>query len=221
MKSTIFREPKQSIIDIKTYSRTMFYEYFKTFDVPVNARTVTIDITRFKIFAKEKNLRFFVSFMYILNASLNSVNEFRHRIVKGKLVEFEFMFPVFTHLFENQVVFIDGIFTGDFLTDYQHNLNKSDNYKPGSLDPNRFNNQGHFILSNIPWYSFTSMTFPYSKDHGSVPVLGIGKYFDENNRLKMPLVIQTNHALVDGFHVGQLLEILQNNLNDPESILSI
>jgi chloramphenicol O-acetyltransferase type A len=220
MKMT-YREPISRVIDVGSYSRSGFYEYFKSFEVPINSRTIMIDITEFKKFIALNDLRFFISFLYVLNKSANMIEELRHRIVDDVLVEYDFIFPIFTHLYNNKVVFIDGIFTGDFSNDYSINLAKSDNFSPGGLDPDRFNNHGHMIVSNIPWYSFTSMTFPYSTQHNSVPVFGIGKFYKDGDRIMIPLAIQTNHALVDGYHIGQFLQKLEGCLNKPLDHLNI
>jgi len=41
-----------------------------------------------------------------------------------------------------------------------------------------------------------------------------GKFYDQNGRKIMPFSIQAHHSFVDGIHMGQLAEILQNHLNE-------
>lgn len=216
------QNPPSHIVDLRNYSRNNFYQYFKRFEVPVNSRTIQVDITNLKIYLKDKNLRFFQPLIYLLTKASNQVPQFRHRIIQDDLVEFDYIFPVFTLLHvDNNPYFINGVYTGVFSHDYKINLEISDKFEPELLEKDRLDNQGHIIFSNVPWYSFTAMTLPYSSEHASVPVISIGKFYEDNLRIKIPIAIQTNHALVDGFHVGQLLQAFEDYCNSPDKHLII
>jgi chloramphenicol O-acetyltransferase type A len=216
------QNPSSHIINLEDYSRNGFYQYFKGFEVPVNSRTIQIDITNLRRFIKEKNLRFFHPLLYLLTKASNQITEFRFRIIQDNLFEFDYVFPVFTHLHkDNNPYFINGVFTGIFRHDYQINSEKSDSFSPECLEKDRLDNQGHIICSNVPWYSFTSMTLPYSSQHASIPTFSIGKFYEERNKIIMPMAIQTNHALVDGYHVGQFLQAFEEYSNNPAEHLML
>jgi chloramphenicol O-acetyltransferase type A len=53
----------------------------------------------------------------------------------------------------------------------------------------------------------------------SVPRIAWGKYFAKDNRLEMPLSAQVHHALMDGIHVGRYFALVQEHLDQPESLL--
>jgi chloramphenicol O-acetyltransferase type A len=216
------QSPPSHAIDLNNYSRNKLYQYFKRFEVPVNSRTVQVDITNLKKYLKESNLRFFHPLLYLLTKASNQVPQFRHRIIQDNLVEFDYIFPVFTHLHVDKMpYFINGVYTGEFMYDYKVNSKKSDNFSPELLEKDRLDNQGHIIFSNVPWYSFTAMTLPYSSEHASVPAISVGKFYEENLKIKIPIAIQTNHALVDGYHVGQLLYAFEDYCNNPDKHLII
>jgi chloramphenicol O-acetyltransferase type A len=41
--------------------------------------------------------------------------------------------------------------------------------------------------------------------------------FDEGDRKQMPLSVEANHAIMDGYHVGRFFEIFQELINAPEA----
>jgi len=68
--------------------------------------------------------------------------------------------------------------------------------------------------------SFTSFAHPtHLHPVDSVPRLAWGKRFEEGGRLKMPLSVQGHHALMDGLHMGQYYERVQEYLAEPEQAL--
>lgn len=82
-------------------------------------------------------------------------------------------------------------------------------------------NQGHITINVVPWYSFTAITMPYSHQHASVPVISIGKFYQQQSATMIPLAIHTNHALIDGYHVAKLLDCLLSYLAEPEKHMAI
>jgi chloramphenicol O-acetyltransferase type A len=74
-------------------------------------------------------------------------------------------------------------------------------------------------LTCLPWISFTHMSHTISLNRDdAVPRISWGKYFREGDKLMLPFSVQVHHALVDGIHVAQYLERLQNHLNEPETM---
>ncbi|ELL9256265.1 CatA-like O-acetyltransferase, partial [Klebsiella pneumoniae] len=46
-------------------------------------------------------------------------------------------------------------------------------------------------------------------DNFFAPVFTMGKYYTQGDKVLMPLAIQVHHAVCDGFHVGRMLNELQ------------
>lgn len=69
--------------------------------------------------------------------------------------------------------------------------------------------------SFIPWVSFSS--FKHARNSklelNGIPKFVFGKYVKEDKIIKMPFSIEVHRALIDGLHVGKLLEILQDKIN--------
>jgi len=48
----------------------------------------------------------------------------------------------------------------------------------------------------------------YDRKYGSIPVVSIGKYCEQNENLVIPIGIQVHHGLVDGIHAGDFYQHL-------------
>ena len=66
----------------------------------------------------------------------------------------------------------------------------------------------HF--SALPWIRFSSVSHPrHFGNRDSIPKITVGKFYQEGGRMFMPVSVHVHHALADGLHVGQFLQILQ------------
>ena len=215
----MFEWPIASRIDMDTYPRRALYEHFLTFEIPVASRTVQLDVTSLIDFVKTNNYRFSLVIGFIISRAVNHVPELRHRIQDGALVEFNKIIPSFTILSKDKLVYFSkGVFTDVFENDYYENLAINEHAAKG-LDQNvGSENQGQIFITNNPWNSFTALQFPYSKKVSSIPVFGIGKMYNDNDKIKAPLAIQNHHSLTDGYHIGHFLDILEKHLNEPRLI---
>ena len=66
----------------------------------------------------------------------------------------------------------------------------------------------HF--SALPWINFTSFSHARSFTWpDSCPKISFGKMMDENGKKTMAMSIHVHHGLMDGYHVGQFVELFQ------------
>jgi len=64
--------------------------------------------------------------------------------------------------------------------------------------------------SSLPWINFTSISHARAfRFKDSCPKISFGKMLEQNGRLQMPVSIHVHHALMDGFHVGQFINLFQ------------
>jgi chloramphenicol O-acetyltransferase type A len=70
--------------------------------------------------------------------------------------------------------------------------------------------------STVPWVSFTSIKHARNieREKSGIPKFVFGKYFSQDHKLLLPFSIEVHHALMDGFHVGQLVEKMQLIINE-------
>lgn len=215
----MFEWPVASKIDLETYPRRRLFEHFMSFEIPITSRTLEIDVTELRNFTKAKALRFSLTLGFLLTRGANYVAELRHRIQDGVPVDYDRIIPSFTVLSEDHIVYFSkGVFTDNFEDDYPRNVEINARAARGLDQLTGPENQGQIFITSIPWYSFTSIQHPYSRENASIPVFSIGKIYEDNGRLKAPLGIQSHHAFVDGYHIGRFVEILERHLASPELI---
>ena len=71
-------------------------------------------------------------------------------------------------------------------------------------------------LSATPQLYFTSLTYTQmAPDHPlDYPLMNAGKVVPREGRLVMPIAFTVNHAFVDGAHIGQLFQKIEEILKE-------
>ena len=142
------------------------------------------------------------------------VDAFRQRIENGKPVEYETVHQSTT------IARTDGTFGFSF-TPFSDDFNKFVTDGIAESERVKKSNElfsGHSENDVIYYTVLRGVTFmsdcqPY-RTGSSVPILVFGETFIENGIRKMPHSIHVNHALVDGQHVSQYIQLFQQFLND-------
>lgn len=76
-------------IDWESYPRKAHFEYFNAMADPYAGVTVEVEIGPFLAARRERELPFFLSFLYCAGRAANAVPQLRQRIVEGRPVEFD------------------------------------------------------------------------------------------------------------------------------------
>lgn len=206
-------------IDLDSYPRKDIYLAFRDREMPQLSVTADVDITKLKAFVDESSYGFFLPMAYLSVVAANRISAFRQRIVDGELVEFEECLPSFTvTVEENLFSFCDIQHLGLFTEFYAHGRQVMSNVK-NKPDLATTDKNARFFITNIPWISFTAFTHPYCKQYASIPIISFGKFRLVNDVLSLPIAVQANHALVDGYHLGQFFETLSKLCANPGSVL--
>lgn len=215
MQQHIMKAPQATEVNLATYTRRWAYEHFLTFDVPIVSRTIQLDVTKLRLHHKKQKFSFTLTFGFLVTKAMNEIPEFHHRIQDDILVDFDRVIPSYTALSKDNIIcFAKGDYSGNFSQDYTKSADMIARAKLGLDQNNLDKSQGQIFITNIPWYSFTSIHHPYSKNNSSIPIISTGKIYQENGREKIPFAIQTHHALVDGYHIGLFMEKLEGYLED-------
>jgi chloramphenicol O-acetyltransferase type A len=205
-------------IAVENWERKDHYHFFKGLDYPHFSICANLEITRFYHYIKQNNLSFFISVLYAATQTANHIPEFRYRIRGDQVIEHEMVHPSFT------VMTAKGVFsfcTVNYLKDFQQfNAKTASAMKTAKDRVNLEDEPGRddlLYITCIPWISFTNVTHPiHMNPVDSIPRIAWGKYFEEGGKIKMPLSVQGHHALIDGFHVGQYFNEVQEIMDKPE-----
>jgi chloramphenicol O-acetyltransferase type A len=204
------------IIDLNTWERTVHYNFFKRMDYPQYNIGVNLDITNFKNKMKKKQIPFYYAMIYAAAYGLNQVEAFRYRIRGEQVILHDLIHPSFTDmsagtdLFKAVTVNMEPTFF-DFTLKANEKAIKQEEYFVLEDVEGR---DDLVYITCIPWVSFThlSHTISFNKDD-SVPRLAWGKYYADGDRILLPFSVQAHHSFVDGIHMGQYIDYLQNYLN--------
>jgi chloramphenicol O-acetyltransferase type A len=201
------------MIDLDRWDRKEHFTYFRSADYPQFNICASLDITRFLDYVKENKLPFYYAMIFVATVSANSITNFRYRIRNDKVVLHDRLHPSFTHLNKE-----NGLFKyvtadmGDDLREFARIAGEKAEQQKGLFAPGDGDERDDLLyLTCIPWVSFThiSHTITLSKDD-SIPRISWGKYFSDSGKTLLPFSVQVNHALTDGYHIGQYYTVLQN-----------
>lgn len=202
-------------INIDTWKRKDVFHFFKNYDNPYYNICSKIEVDRLYHYCKAENLSFNLALIHSTLKTINDLEEFKMRIEENKVYQYDTINCGMTVLAEDETF---SFCYFDYIPDQflfienskkiieQHKINKK-------FDP-RENVQNLIYFSVLPWINFSSISHAKRFNTGdSIPLITFGKLHTENSNLKIPISIEVNHALVDGIHVGKLLNNIQEIIN--------
>jgi chloramphenicol O-acetyltransferase type A len=204
------KEATYTDIDIENWARKSHYELFRHYDDPFFNITANIDITKLIGHTRLHSKSFFLYILHTITKATNEIPSFRYRLKEDKVVEYPQIHPGCT------VLNADKTFRFCYFTYYEDPVifEKEGNIlmrrsEPDQLDP-KWNALNMIHCSMIPWISFTSFKHARRTDKtASIPRITLGKYFTSGGQIFMPLSVEVHHALMDGYHVGQYFEAVE------------
>lgn len=203
------------IVNYTNPHRQKHFDFFERMSHPHFNVCANVDITFLRKYLKENNLPFTPSIVYLICKTANSIPSFRHRIRDGKVVEHDLVHPSFTILIEETDVFsfcyVD--YQSDYISFIEETQKRIEKVKADPTVEDEPGRDDYLFLSSFPWASFTSVmhAMPYDRVD-TVPRIVWGKFFEEGDRIKMPLSVQAHHAVVDGHHIGQYFQKIESLL---------
>lgn len=203
-------------LDVETWPRKATYEFFRDYDDPFFNFAANVDITRLYSFAKANNLSISLAALFNVMTAANEMREFRIRLYKGRLLEFDRIHATQTILNDDET-FSFAYFemqpdVFEFDKAGKAAVRKYKQLKSFDVESNRVD---LIYFSVIPWVSFTSFKHATRLDRTqTVPRIVFGRIFDDGPVKKMPLSVEANHTIMDGFHVGKLFNRFQDLVDE-------
>ena len=196
-------------VDMDKYPRKAHFDYFNSMVYPYVGVTVNVDITSWMKKIREEGYPFFLSFLYEVVNSANSVTQFRQRIKDNGIIEFDKCSASFTVGLEDEsyaYCAVDCDMPFDEYLSYAKKREESARLAP-SIEEGE-DAASHFFISCVPWLSYTAIVQPIPTLADSNPRITWGKYFYDGDRLMIPVTVLCHHALVDGIHIAKFYERL-------------
>ncbi|MED3728285.1 type A chloramphenicol O-acetyltransferase [Priestia filamentosa] len=206
-------------IDIENWNRKEhFHHYMNGAKCSFNL-TANVDVTELLAALKDKKIKFYPAFIYMVTRIVNKHREFRTTFnEKGILGYWDEVVPNYTVFHKDERTF------SALWTDYSSDF--STFYKRYESDLNVFGHQKGlwikesvpphtFSISSIPWVNFSSFELNlFNGEDYLLPIITCGKYASNGNQTLLPISIRVHHAACDGYHVGLFLHDLQQLIDD-------
>lgn len=214
---------KFKIIDLEKYERKEHFLHYINYVPCFYSMTVNIDITNLKKFIKGKEYKLYPIIIYAITRIVNSHKEFRMSLDnENNLGYFTEVNPSYTIFHKDNNTF-SNIWT-------EYNSNFIEFYENYEKDMKEFGNRKGFTtkkcennlinISAIPWTSFSGFNLNLPKgDKYLLPIFTTGKYFEEDNKILLPLAVQVHHSVCDGFHTSRFINELQDLLNNFKDLM--
>ena len=181
-----------------------------------------LDVAELLAYTKRQDQSFFLASIYLSTKAANTVKEFRYRLRGEKVLIHEVMHCGSTVLND------DETFSFCYF-DYYPSFRRFEDAAARKLsererNPETLNAQEYrddlIHHSVIPWVAFTSFSHPrrFGTEH-SIPKIVFGKYYEDGERVKMPVSVELHHALLDGIHIGKFCDLFQQWINNPSDSL--
>ena len=204
-------------LELETWNRKEHFDFFNKMEEPFFGITTNIDCTIAYENAKKFGVSFFAYYLHKTLIAINSIENFRYRIIDNEVF-------IFDKIDASATVMRDDKTFGFSYIEFDENLKVFSQYTKKEIERVR-NTTGLFTrefplinlihFSTIPWINFTSLsharsfTFP-----DSCPKITFGKIIYEDNKKSMAMSIHVHHGLVDGFHVGEFVNLFQKLMNE-------
>lgn len=203
------------VIDKNTWNRQQQFDHFMSLKDPSFAITFKVDVTNAYAFSKSRSISFFGRYLHDCLRAVNAIENFRYRINEDDIVEYDVINASPTILRADKTFgfsYVDyhknlKVFLENLRNEKQRVQSTKDLYPPK-------NDYDCIHCSALPWIPFTGHKEPVSGLVESIPELSFSKVERTNEKYTMNVAVRVNHALVDGYHVGQFYEKFQYFLNE-------
>ncbi|HCA99658.1 MAG TPA: chloramphenicol acetyltransferase [Porphyromonadaceae bacterium] len=204
-------------INIDTWKRKEHFEFFSAMKSPFLGITANVNCTKAYKEAKEKQVSFFAYYMHKSIAAVNSIPEFKYRIIDNEIYEVD-KINVGTTLGRDDQTFAFAYVEYDEKFDIFNESLKAEIESVKNSTGLRFHKEHLRVdlirYTTIPWLNFTAVLHPTNfNEKDSVPRISFGKMFEENGELFLPVSVEAHHGLMDGYHVCQYFKEFENLLN--------
>ena len=206
--------PDAAPVALDTWPRREAYTFFSGLSDPFYSVTVTVDVTALHTYTKRRGLSFYYALVWLCTQSINQTTAFRYAIRNGQPVLLARREPSFTDLHPGAEQFhIVTMPAGDALEDFCRAARAKSRAQTEFLSA-AAESDALIYFSCLPWVSLTALTNERDFDaDDAIPRIAWGKYHREGERDVLGLALEVNHRLIDGLHIGQFVQDLQQRID--------
>lgn len=209
-------------IDTSTWPMAQAFHYYTQIAPTSYTVNVTFDVSILRKTLKDKGLKFFPAYLYLVTKAIANSPALRVGVKDGVLGHWENLTPAYPQFHEDDrtTSLLWTEYDDSFPAFYESYISDTATHgnSHGVLSSKGLPPASAYIISCIPWFTFNSFSL---HNHGIkdyyVPSFEAGGFIEADGKIKMPLSITVHHATTDGYHLKVFFEELQNTMNGPES----
>ena len=207
-------------IDPTSWPRMQTFYYFSQMAPTGYSLTVELDVTALRRTLKDRGLKFYPAYLWLVTKSLNADPAFRLAKRGDQIGTYDTLMPLYAVFHEDDKTFsmMWTEFDPDFSAFYQAFTENQVRYGAGHgflSQPETPPPANAYTVSCVPWVSFQHFAVhSYDLKDYFFPSVEAGKFVSRDGRWFLPLSLTCHHAATDGYHVAQFLEHLQADMDD-------
>ncbi|MCY9309347.1 type A chloramphenicol O-acetyltransferase [Bacillus inaquosorum] len=199
-------------IELEQWHRKRYFEHYMKAGKCSYSITANINVTGLLNKLRDKKVKFYPAFIYMVSRIVNAHPEFRTAFHDGQLGCWEQMNPCYTIFHQEDQTFsaLWSEYSHDFPRFYQNYVRDIERFgdKKGLWAKENIP-ANTFSVSSIPWVNFTSFHLNLANSDHLLPIITNGKFFSDGKETYLPVALQCHHAVCDGYHAGVFINELQ------------
>lgn len=207
-------------IEQGTWPSAQAFYYYTQMAPTTYTINVSVDVTTARKALKEKGLKFFPAYLYLVTKAVGKQRELRMAKQNDALGYWNCLTPVYPTFHEDDktISLLWTEYDDDFKVFYSRYTEDAAQHgdSHGILSSKGIPPENAYIVSCVPWFTFNSFSLHNHgiKDH-FVPSLEAGGFTESSGIILMPLSVTAHHATTDGYHLKLFFEELQGLMNEP------
>ena len=206
-------------IDPASWPRMQTFYYFSQMAPTGYSLTVELDVTALQQTLKQRGLKFYPAYLWLVTKNLNADPAFRLAKRGGQIGVYDTLTPLYAVFHDDSKSFsmMWTEFDPDFSVFYRAFSENQTRYGAGHgflSQPETPPPANAYTVSCVPWVSFQHFAVhSYGLKDYFFPSVEAGKFVFRDGQCFLPLSLTCHHAATDGYHVAQFLERLQADMN--------
>ena len=199
-------------IDVETWPRKDAYQLFSRGYLPYFSVTTPLDVTELYRYAKGEGLSFYRAMIYLVTRAMNELEPFRLRIRPQGIAVCDTVSPSYTTAGREGTFGICNVdyLPGETMADFCRRALEQEKRQGAQMVVEDDVRDDLIFFSCVPWFVTTSVLQEQPTDpDDSFPRVLWDRIHEEKGRKLVNFTLQLNHRLLDGAHVRDLLQRME------------
>ncbi len=199
-------------IDVETWPRKDAYQLFSRGYLPYFSVTTPLDVTELYRYAKGEGLSFYRAMIYVVTRAMNELEPFRLRIRPQGIAVCDTVSPSYTTAGREGTFGICNVdyLPGETMADFCRRALEQEKRQGDEMVVEDDVRDDLIFFSCVPWFVTTSVLQEQPTDpDDSFPRVLWDRIHEEKGRKLVNFTLQLNHRLLDGAHVRDLLQRME------------